>query len=187
MSAQYCAHCGAPMPAGSAFCAYCGTPAATAPAAPLSSLAPPPVPPAPSLAGAPSGRWGRRRLVLVVIVVVVVIVLAGLVYVATTAPVVTVTEINVYAPTDVCGLNEFPIYYAGFSDSPGASDAFGLQIENFNNTTCKLSEVTTNTTGFTLSDLGLPLFVPAVGNNTLNLTITLPGGAYNGPLDLVYS
>jgi hypothetical protein len=190
MSAQYCSHCGAPVSAGATFCAYCGASVGTpgpAPGAPLPAAAPPAPPPAPTLGPGPGGPRRNRRLVVLVIIVVVVIVLAGIIYYASTAPVVNITQLNVYAPDNVCGLNTNPIYYEGYSDDPGASDALGLQVENFNNTSCTLHEVTTNTTGFTLSDVGVPLVVAAVGNNTLNLTLTLPSGAFSGAVNLIYT
>ncbi len=191
MSAQSCPSCGAPIAPGSAFCAYCGASLASAgPAAgaPLSSMTPPAPPPAPNLGPAPGSRPRRsRRLVILVIVVVVIVIFAAIIYEAETAPVVNITSINVYAPDNVCGLNTNPIYYEGYTDSPGASDPLALQIENFNNTACTLRGVTTNTTGFTLSDVGVPITVPAVGNNTLNLTLNLPSSGYNGVVNLIYT
>jgi hypothetical protein len=123
----------------------------------------------------PNAARGRSRgRVLLVIIVVVVLVLAAVIYYASTAPVVTITQINVYAPTNVCGLNTFPIYYNGFS-------------ENFNNTTCTVTSVSTNTTGFSLSSIGVPISVAAVGNNTLTLTLNLPNNGFNGVVNLIYT
>ena len=135
-----------------------------------------------------SHHIGLRRSVLLGIVVVIVVI-AGIVVVVFRTPPTTVhvTEIDVWAPTDVCGLSANPVSYPGFDDSPSASDAFGLQLPNFNATPCTVHSVTTNTSGFGLSNVEVPVTVPGGGNGTLNLTVVLIGTAYSGPLNLVYT
>lgn len=131
------------------------------------------------------------RTVLVaaaVVVVVVVGLVAASPYVTPHVAQVTVTEFDVYAPQDVCGLNSTPIYYTpGFSDHGGASDAFRFDLPNYNATSCTLRGVTTNTTGFALTDVQVPVTVAAGQTGYLNLTVVLPAGDFNGPLALIYT
>lgn len=199
MSAATCPNCGAPLSAGAQFCSYCGqslpTPAAPAPAspgpvgpAPWTSSVSPPMGGSlgyPRSAGGPPPRRGSRLLVLV-IVVVVVVAIVGFVFLESSAAQVNITEINLWSPDNVCGIAaNSPYDYNGFSDSPGNSDPIGLQIENFNLTTCTIHSVATNTSGFSLSGVGVPLSVAGSGFNYLNLTINLPGSGFSGALNLV--
>ena len=141
-----------------------------------------------SRAAAPDHAHPLRTIIIaaIVVVIVVVAIIAVAPYVTPSSQ-VNVTEINVWAPDNVCGLNSNPAFYSGFTDSPSASDAFALQIPNFNSTTCTLRAVTTNTTGFGLSNVQVPVIVPRFQNGTLNLTILLPGSSFHGVLDLVYT
>ena len=66
-----------------------------------------------------------------------------------------------------------------------ASGVAWTLVPNFNSSACTLHGVKTNTSGFGLSDAQLPITVGALGNGTLDLTVLLPGGAYQGALDLV--
>ncbi|HEV2165510.1 MAG TPA: hypothetical protein VGS23_00805 [Thermoplasmata archaeon] len=129
----------------------------------------------------------RPRVIYAGIAVVVAIVVVLAVYVFTApAPKVHVSEIDVWAPDNVCGLRTHPVSYDGFDDSPGGIDAFSLQVPNFNSTPCTLRSAATNTSGFALSGIGVPTTVPGANNGTLNLTVTVPGSPYSGVLDLVY-
>jgi hypothetical protein len=142
--------------------------------------------------GASAGRLSHPhalRIIVVVAVAVVAVVIAVilvLVFVIPT-PKVQVGEIDVWAPRDVCGLGANPVFYQGFNDSPGSSDSFALQVHNFNATSCTITGVTTNTSGFGLADVGVPLTVPGGGNSTLNLTVVLPGSSWSGSLNLIYT
>lgn len=131
--------------------------------------------------------WTHLRIVLAGIAVVVVLVAALVLWGLGPRPTVNVTTIDVWAPDNVCGLGTHPVSYAGFEDSPGSIDAFSLQIPNFNTSGCVLHSTTTNTSGFSLSNVQVPVMVPGGGNGTLSLTITLPQLGYHGVLDLVYS
>lgn len=128
-----------------------------------------------------------RRAVIAGVVVVVVAIAAiwGLHYLSP-SPQVKVNAIDVWSPNDVCGLNSHPIYYSGFTDLPGASDNFSLQVQNFNATTCTVAAATTNSSGFALSNVQLPLTVGAGQSGFLNLTVTLPSSSFDGDLNIVY-
>ena len=137
----------------------------------------------------PLGKAHPLRTVLIagLVTVVVVVALIAVAPYIPRPPQVVVTEIDVYAPTNTCGLNSNPASYAGFTDSPGARDAFSLQIRNFNATGCVVNHAATNSSGFTVTNVGTPVFVAGLGNGTLNLTILLPGVAYSGVLNLIYT
>ena len=128
-----------------------------------------------------------RRAVLAGVVVLVVVV-AGIlaVHFLAPSPQVKVSEIDVWAPSDVCGLGSHPVSYAGFIDAPGASDNFQFQVVNFNATACVLGSVATNTTGFSVSNAVLPLTVPGGQSAYFNVTIGLPSSSFDGVLNLVY-
>jgi len=126
--------------------------------------------------------------VVVIIVVIFVVIGAIAAYVALTAPPnVDVTYLNVYAPDNVCGLNTNPVSYFGFNASVGSAQQLELQLENFNSTACTLRGVTTNSSGFSVSSVQVPDTVGGLGNGTLNFTLGLPGGAYTGVVNLVFS
>lgn len=132
-------------------------------------------------------RHARRSIVAgVVVVAVVVAAIVGFHYLSP-SPQVKVQEIDVFAPTGVCGLDAHAVYYAGFTDVPGASEVFSLEVLNFNATPCTVQNVTTNTSGFGLSAIGTPLTVGGNLSAYLNLTIELPPNAFDGALHLVYT
>ncbi len=136
-----------------------------------------------------AGRAHPLRTVVIVGIVTVVVVV-GLIAVApyvTPSTKVTVTEMDVWAPSNVCGLNANPVSYSGFSDTVGSRDAFQLQLPNFNASSCTVQTVSTNTSGFGLSDVQVPVTVAASQNGTLNLTVLLPTSGYSGPLSLIFS
>jgi hypothetical protein len=196
MAASFCPKCGAALPPGSAFCAYCGSPAPNlgtggAAAAPLPSAGPPPppYPPYPAMEPSrppPSRR--RRGLVIAIVVVVLIAIIGGIAFYELTAPNVDVNEFLVWAPDNVCGLNEPNnlIAYQGFNDSPGVTDYFQFDVPNYNTTTCTLVSAFTNTSGFTVSDATVPLAIPANGTGTLSLNLTLPGSSWSGNVNLVF-
>ena len=102
-------------------------------------------------------------------------------------PPVQVGAINIWAPDNVCGLNANPIYYSGFNGSTGAAQAVDFEIPNFNGSLCTVAGVTTNTSGFALSQIEIPLPIPAEGNASMNITITSPSSSFSGDLNLVFS
>ncbi len=192
MQSLTCPSCGAPVPGGAAFCQFCGTsvsPPAGAlpstPAAPGASFVPPPP------VAAPPPRRRVSRLVIVILVVVVVLVLVAVVAYAfiapTSSPPIQVAFIDVWAPDNVCGLNSSPIGYYGYNASTGAAVSLELEVPNVNATACTVQTVVTNTTGFSLSGIQVPLTVPGSGNATMNLTVTSPGSPYSGDLNLVFA
>ncbi len=207
VSATYCSHCGAALPAGSQFCSYCGSavPAvgsAGAPASPLPSAGPtpPPYPPYPSMEPSrPPASRRRRGLVIAVIVVVLIAVIGVILVSELNAGNVQVNSFVFYAPDDVCGYNNatavdnqgfgpLPIEYQGFSDSPGVTDSFQFTIQNFNITSsCNVVSVATNTSGFSLSDAGYPGVIPGGGTDTgtLSVDLTLPGSSWTGNVNII--
>lgn len=159
---------------------------------PLGSKAGPAPSPVPSYAFPPPRRRSRLRLVLVVIVVIVVLfvvfaAIGAVVYDSMPPPNVDVEGINVYAPDNVCGLHANPISYLGFNASARGQVALDLQLENFNSTACAVEAVTTNTSGFSVSGVHVSGIVGPFGNGTISLTLSLPGSAYSGIVNLVFS
>lgn len=143
-----------------------------------------------SSAAAPDVRHHRalrRTVVAGLIVLAVVVAGIGVFHFLPPSPQVKVSEIDVWAPSNTCGLGSHLVSYAGFSDMPGASDDFQLQILNFNSTACTVAQASTNTTGFSLSHVQVPLTIAANASGYLNLTISLPSNAFSGPLNLLYS
>jgi hypothetical protein len=128
------------------------------------------------------------RTALIAGVAVLVVVVAAILALPYLGPVpqVHVEVINAWAPSDVCGIGNLSITYDGFSDEAGLSDAIQLQITNFNATACTVTKVVTNTTGFSLTDVQVPFSIAQGQSAYLGLTIVLPMGAYDGPLDLIY-
>jgi len=196
---MFCTHCGGSNPDGAAFCQYCGS--ALSASAPLPSLTPPPPPsfggptgpsgapvPYPSQ-GAPARRRRSRVLVIIAIVVVVILVVAVVAYELTPpAPAVQVVFINVYAPDNVCGLNSNPTAYYGYNASTSETDTLDFPMPNYNTTACTIESVATNTSGFSLSDIQVPLTIAGgVPDASMNITITTPGSSFSGDLNLVFA
>jgi hypothetical protein len=119
---------------------------------------------------------------------VVVVAAAGLAFLllVPAAPSVQVGAIDIWAPDDVCGLGTNSIYYQGYNTTTGESISLELYVPNYNASSCTVSHVTTNTSGFTLSGVQTGVVVPAHGNSTLNLTIGSPGSSFSGTLNLVF-
>lgn len=194
MAARYCSSCGAPLVAGSQFCSYCGT---AVPGAPASAASAPPIPPAPSYGGPPTPyapppsrprRSAGRLLVIIVVVFIVLILVGALAYVfilAPKPPPIQVGAINIWAPDNACALNANPIYFAGWNGSTGQVQTIDFGMPNYNTTACTLRSVTTNTTGFLLSAIQVPLTIPGNGTGSMNITITSPSSSFDGDLNLV--
>jgi len=149
-------------------------------------------PPPPT--GTPASRRAKSRAVIIAVVVVVIIVIAIGSYVyLSNSQTVQVNAFIAYAPNNVCGLNINQVEFTpGFSDAPGASDQFEFIVPNYNLSSCTVRGVTTNTSGFTLSDVQVPVTIAAAtiagpGEGYLNLTVNLPGSGFNGNLNLVFS
>jgi hypothetical protein len=202
MATQFCTHCGGQNPLGAAFCQFCGNPLAPLP---TGGMATPPLASSPGSMAPPGGPTGaptfgpgggaappprprsRLRLIVILVVVIVVISLVGLaVYEADQT--VNVTIINFVSPDNTCGWNG--LYDNGFNEPPGSSLQF--EYENYGNTTtgnatgpCTVHSVTTNTSGFSISDANVPLYTPANNTTTLDFTVNLPNSPYNGPLWIV--
>jgi len=194
MQSVTCSRCGAPLLGGAQFCSYCGAPAAPPLAAGGLPVAPVPAAPAPLPSGfeataGPSPRPRRSHRLLVILVVVVVVVAAAglaLFLLVPAGPAVQVGAIDIWAPDNVCGLGTNSIYYEGYNASTGEAISLELYVPNYNGTSCTVSQVTTNTSGFTLSGVQTGVVVPAHGNATLNLTIGSPSSSFSGTLNLVF-
>jgi len=188
-----CPSCGAPTASGAQYCAYCGHPlTAASAAAPLPStgfLPPPPPPTAAYGSPPPSPQRSRRRIVVIVAVAIVAIIASSFVaaelYAPTTYP-IQVQYFVIFAPDNVCDLNSTPTAYYGYNDSTGSVDEFEFPIYNGNSTACTIRDVATNTTGFTLSQVQVPLTIPAQVNGTMNITVTAPGSPFTGNLNLIF-
>ncbi len=194
VQASYCPSCGAPVPAGAQFCSYCGKaiPSGSPPLASSSSFAspsyPPPSPPAPSQqAAAPARR--RRTWVIVAVVLIVLLLVVGVAavdYFEAKPPAIQVPFIVVWAPNNVCGLNSSPIEYYGFNSSTSQAQSFDLAVPNYNATPCTVTAASTNSTGFSLSHVEVPITVPGNGTGSMNITITPPARPYSGNMNLVF-
>jgi len=196
VQALTCPSCGAPISADAQFCTYCGT-AVTAASAPLPTSptsaegVPPLLPSQPygTSGGAPPPRRRSRALVVVVIVIVVVLVasVAAYEFLVPAAPAIQVGEIDIWAPDNVCGLDSNPIFYYGYNASTGSGVSIDLGVPNYNSTSCVVAHVATNTSGFTLSAIQVPLMIVGNGTASMNMTVTSPGSSFTGDLNLVFT
>jgi len=130
----------------------------------------------------------RSRLLVVIVIVVVLLFVVGVLatdlYAPPTSP-VQVAAINIYSPDNVCGLNVNPIYYDGFNGSTGAVQTLDFPMPNYNGSACTIRAVTTNTTGFTLSAIQVPLVIATDGSASMNITVTSPSSSFSGYLNLI--
>jgi hypothetical protein len=144
----------------------------------------PPPPPRPRRV---SKLW--KIAVIAVALIVVIAVAAILLFPAGSA--IQVGQINVWSGDNVCGLNG--AYTYGFNASTGASVPLAFNITggpnagNNGTLACTIETVTTNSSGFGLTDVNVPLVIPANTNETLNLTVICPGTDFSGNLNLVMS
>lgn len=193
MQGSHCPSCGAPADPDARFCAYCGA-SMPGPSAPLPSSAgigstPFPAPgPAMPYGQAPAPPRRRRRWVTIAVILVVIILIVGVVavtYPASPSPPIQVAFINIYAPDNVCGLNANPIAFYGFNSSTSANQTLDFGMPNYNSTLCTVVGVTTNTSGFALSAIQVPLSIPGNGTGSMNITITPPSSPYSGDMNLV--
>ena len=137
----------------------------------------------------PPPRRRHRTLLLVIVVIVVVLLVAviAIPYLEPSSPSypVQVGAINIWAPDNVCGLNANPIYFDGFNNTTGSANTIDFGMPNFNSTLCTIGNVTTNTTGFSLSAIQVPLAIAGNGTGSMNITITAPSTDYTGDMNLV--
>ena len=97
-----------------------------------------------------------------------------------------VLSISVLTTDNVCGLETTPIGYHGYNTTVKSSVSVELQVPNFNVSKCVVHAVSTNSSGFSLSDLHLPWVIPGDGSNATHLTIQSPGSAFNGTINLIF-
>ncbi len=90
-----------------------------------------------------------------------------------------------WAPDNVCGLNTNAIEFPGYNGSTGASQTLDFLMPNYNDTTCTVVSATTNSSGFSLSEIQVPLSIPAGGTVSMNITITSPSSDFSGNMNLV--
>jgi len=131
----------------------------------------------------------RRRTLLIVIVVVVILVIGVIAFASfeSQSPAIQVGFINIWAPDNVCGLNTNPIAYYGFNSSTGASESLDFPVPNYNATACTIESVTTNSSGFSLSSVQVPLEIAGNGTGSMNMTIEVPTSSFSGDMNLVFS
>lgn len=110
-------------------------------------------------------------------------------YLAVPKPPVQVQNIYIWSPDNVCGLNSDPIYYPGFNSSTGANQTLDFYMPNHNSTgnPCTIKKVVTNSTGFMLYNVQVPLTIPYKGTVQMNITIRSPTTSFNGNLNLVFT
>jgi hypothetical protein len=132
-------------------------------------------------------RRRRRGLIIAVIVVVLILIVAVVAFsfLVTPAPPVQVGYINIWAPDNVCGLNANPISFYGYNGSTGASQVLDFGMPNYNDSACTIVSVTTNSSGFSLSAIQVPLIIAAQGTGSMNITITSPSSDFSGNMNLV--
>jgi hypothetical protein len=153
---------------------------------------PPPYPPYPTMepSGRPAGARRRRGLVIAIVVVILVAIIGAVAFYELTAPNVNIESFIVYAPDNVCGLNDPNnlLGYDGFNDTPGDVDYLQFPVPNYNQSgSCNVVSVTTNTTGFALSDVVLPGPIAVNATGTLSLNLTLPGSSWTGNVYLIFA
>ncbi|MGD0589078.1 MAG: hypothetical protein ABSA63_09870 [Thermoplasmata archaeon] len=134
---------------------------------------------------APPPRRRHRRLVIAVIVVVVVLIVAVVAVDYFEMPPVQVAYVYVWAPDNVCGLNANAIEFPGYNGSTGASQTLDFLMPNYNTSTCTVVSATTNSSGFSLSEIQVPLSISAGGTASMNITITSPSSDFSGNMNLV--
>ncbi len=134
----------------------------------------------------PPAKRRSRLLVITAVIVAIVLVIGavGFLLLLAQTPVVDISDINVYTTDNVCGLNGFPGYY-GFTSGGGLNE-LTLPITNGNTTSCTIEGVTTNTSGFEVTQAQVPLDLGPGANSTLNVTIEFPS-SYQGVLNLIFS
>lgn len=125
-------------------------------------------------------------MVAVVVVALLLVGVAGYYLADTTPTSIQVTEMDVYAPDNVCGLNSHRIAYYGFNDTANDHLPIQLPVENFNTTACTIRDVSTDTSGFAVQNVETNDTIAGGQSGTLSLTLALPGGAFTGPVDLIF-
>lgn len=142
-------------------------------------------------------RRGRRRLwaglgaVAAILVVVLILWIGGIgPFGGKTAagPAVTVTASTLsFSPArDPCFQSEYGTREPG-TLAPGGTYILltKLSIDQYGSVrNCTVESVAITTPGFSLLAANVPLFVPAVGGATLNISVTVPSVAYTGQLNL---
>lgn len=195
MATSKCPSCGAPTTSGSSFCIYCGATLASSSPPLSSSAAPQAAEPAAFQAPdqfqppAPQRKHSRVLIIVLVIVVVAIVVVAAFVILAPAPYPIQVQDINIWAPDNVCGLNSNPSYFTGWNGSTSQVQTFDFGMPNYNSTSCTIVSVVTNTSGFKLSDIQVPLTIPGgdTAGASMNITIKSPSSDFNGYLNLVFS
>ena len=135
----------------------------------------------------PARRRTGARIIVVIVVVIILVGVLALLYVGSSQS-VNVTIINYVSPDNTCGWNG--LTDVGFNEPLGSSLAFSYYNYG-NNTTgggtsaCVIHTITTNTSGFSISDANVPLITPVNVTNFLNFTLNLPNSNYNGALWII--
>jgi hypothetical protein len=137
----------------------------------------------------PPPRRRHRWLLIGVVVVVAILLIGAVAFILTAPPEIDVTVINFVSPDNVCGLDGAQDY--GFNGSAGSSLEFTYLLLNFlpNNatTSCTIANITTTTSGFSVTGANTPLTIPAGANATATFyfQVNFPSTGYTGALTLV--
>jgi len=115
----------------------------------------------------------------IVVVIAVLAVWADLEYLGGT---VTVTGIEFTSTDHVCGVTGGNL--SGFSTNTGGSLHESVTFPDENSTSCTVSSITANTSGFSISAANTPLTIPLGGSRGLVFTIDVPKSSYTGPLSI---
>lgn len=122
----------------------------------------------------------------VLLLALILIGVVGFYLVDNTPPTVQVTALVVYAPDNVCGLRTHPGAYGGFNDSPGDHLPIELEVANYNLTSCSIAGISTNTSGFQVTNAQAHVVISGGSDGTFNLTLALPGTTFVGVVNLVF-
>lgn len=126
-------------------------------------------------------------LVVIVVLILVVVSISAYEYYTTPPPPIQVAFFNIWAPDNVCGLNANPISYYGYNWSTSTAETFEFPVPNFNATSCTIHSVVTNSTGFSLSAVQVPLTIAGNGTQSMNITVTSPGSSFSGSVNFVFA
>ena len=127
-------------------------------------------------------------MVVVIVIILLVVTLVGVhELLITPPPPIQVDNVYMWAPDGACGLDSTPNQNGGFNSSTSAVVTLVLVVPNFNSTACTIKGISTNTTGFALGAVRVPVTISGHGNATVNLTVTSPSSSFTGNLNLVFS
>ncbi len=131
------------------------------------------------------GRPPRRFWLVLSAVVVATVIAVAAVAILLTAGSVTVTNVNWFGMNKCGGLSGSTT--PGFRGTEGGSVRYSVpQVVNSNATSsCTINSIESLDPGFGVTTEGFPLFIPAGGSTSLNITISLIDGDFDANLSLI--